>query len=84
MCHRGERSEAAEEAAAARRRAAEAAAELARAQQRTARLHADLARLAQQLETERTHHKLQVNPDKIILIFVLLKACIHIDYSECM
>ncbi|KAI8430012.1 hypothetical protein MSG28_000458 [Choristoneura fumiferana] len=56
-----ERAEAAEEAAAARRRAGEAAAELARAQQRTARLHADLARLAQQLDAERTHHKLQVS-----------------------
>ncbi|XP_063373491.1 GRIP and coiled-coil domain-containing protein 2 [Cydia amplana] len=54
-------SAAEEEAAAARRRAAESAGELARAQQRATRLHADLARLTQQLETERTHHKLQVS-----------------------
>ncbi|XP_061710819.1 GRIP and coiled-coil domain-containing protein 2 [Cydia pomonella] len=54
-------SAAEEEAAAGRRRAAETAGELARAQQRAARLHADLARLTQQLETERTHHKLQVS-----------------------
>ncbi|XP_063393689.1 GRIP and coiled-coil domain-containing protein 2-like [Cydia fagiglandana] len=54
-------SEAEEEAAAARRRATESAGELARAQQRATRLHADLARLTHQLETERTHHKLQVS-----------------------
>ncbi|XP_063546203.1 GRIP and coiled-coil domain-containing protein 2 [Cydia strobilella] len=54
-------SAAEEEATAARRRAAESAGELARAQQRATRLHADLARLTQQLETERTHHKLQVS-----------------------
>ncbi|KAJ2943788.1 hypothetical protein O0L34_g8108 [Tuta absoluta] len=54
-------SEQSAEAEASKRRAAEAAGEAARAQQRTARLQADLARLGQQLESERTQHKLQVS-----------------------
>ncbi|XP_050673315.1 GRIP and coiled-coil domain-containing protein 2-like isoform X2 [Leptidea sinapis] len=46
---------------ATRKRAAEASAEASRAQQRTNRLQADLTRLSQQLESERTQHKLQVS-----------------------
>ncbi|CAK1599962.1 unnamed protein product [Parnassius mnemosyne] len=49
------------EAEAARKRASEATNEAARAHQRTTRLQADLTRLAQQLESERSQHKLQVS-----------------------
>ncbi|KAJ0181277.1 hypothetical protein K1T71_003362 [Dendrolimus kikuchii] len=44
-----------------RRRVKEAGNEAARANQRTARLQTDLARIAQQMESERTQHKLQVS-----------------------
>ncbi|RVE50995.1 hypothetical protein evm_004404 [Chilo suppressalis] len=44
-----------------RRRAAEGANEVARAQQRNSRLQADLTRLTQELESERSQHKLQVS-----------------------
>ncbi|CAH2068802.1 unnamed protein product, partial [Iphiclides podalirius] len=46
---------------ASRKRANEATSESARAHQRTTRLQADLTRLAQQLESERSQHKLQVS-----------------------
>ncbi|CAK1548442.1 unnamed protein product [Leptosia nina] len=46
---------------ATRKRVAEANAEATRAQQRTARLQTDLTRLSQQLESERTQHKLQIS-----------------------
>lgn len=53
-------SEQTAEVEASRRRLAEAMTEAGRAQQRTARLQVDLTRLGQQLESERTQHKLQV------------------------
>ncbi|XP_045529856.1 GRIP and coiled-coil domain-containing protein 2 isoform X1 [Pieris brassicae] len=46
---------------ATRKRAVEAGAEASRAQQRTARLQSDLTRLSQQLESERSQHKLQIS-----------------------
>lgn len=49
------------EVESARRRAKEASSEAARAQQRTNRLQADLARIAQQMDSERTQHKLQIS-----------------------
>ncbi|CAH2229924.1 jg24533 [Pararge aegeria aegeria] len=44
-----------------RKKLSEASAEAARAHQRTARLQSDLTRLSQQLESERSQHKLQVS-----------------------
>ncbi|XP_060810304.1 GRIP and coiled-coil domain-containing protein 2 [Amyelois transitella] len=49
------------EAESARRRVSESSAEASRAMQRTARLQADLTKLGQQLEEERTQHKLQIS-----------------------
>ncbi|XP_068628482.1 GRIP and coiled-coil domain-containing protein 2-like [Battus philenor] len=49
------------EVEAARKRATEATNEASRAHQRTTRLQTDLTRLAQQLESERSQHKLQVS-----------------------
>ncbi|CAG4923712.1 unnamed protein product [Colias eurytheme] len=54
-------SEQSAELEAARKRAAEASSDASRAQQRTARLQNDLTRLSQQLESERTQHKLQIS-----------------------
>ncbi|XP_052737283.1 GRIP and coiled-coil domain-containing protein 2 [Bicyclus anynana] len=49
------------EVEAGRKRLSDASAESARAHQRTARLQTDLTRLSQQLESERSQHKLQVS-----------------------
>ncbi|XP_045760555.1 GRIP and coiled-coil domain-containing protein 2 isoform X2 [Maniola jurtina] len=54
-------SELSVEVEAGRKRLSEASAEAGRAHQRTARLQADLTRLSQQLESERSQHKLQVS-----------------------
>ncbi|XP_034841515.1 GRIP and coiled-coil domain-containing protein 2-like isoform X2 [Maniola hyperantus] len=54
-------SELSAEVEAGRKRLSDASAEAGRAHQRTARLQADLTRLSQQLESERSQHKLQVS-----------------------
>lgn len=74
--NREQNSELSAEVEAGRKRLSEASAEAARAHARTARLQADLTRLSQQLEAERSQHKLQVNHHYSFILLLALATLI--------